>query len=523
MRPEKLSDAIGNIDGNMIAEAEKAPASKSKRYFLPIAAAAACVCLVLGGVFAALDNRAPVEGGAQDSSTPSSSLSESSGESVPSEGSGAHSEVSQAESSGESSSPVSVTAGAPAAIVEAVYPERKLLGSTEWWDDLNYLRQQMMDTAPDLNSFYSATVKSMLTGSVSENRVYSPLNIYIALGMLSELTDGNSRAQLLDLLGVKDIARLRQNVNALWNSHYVLDGNTVSVLANSLWLRNDMDYIQPTLDLLAEKYYASSYHGEMGTEEYDQMLRNWINAQTGDLLTDQTDALKMLDNTVLTLVSTINFSSGWVDAFKEENTAPGVFHSPKGDLECDFMHQTLLDHYYDGEQFSSMSLNFVASGYSMSFILPDEGVSVDELLASEEFSSFLCGQEDPNKSFEARIKLSLPKFDVVSDIDLIDQLKALGVTDVFNAQISDFTPMTNDLHDIFVSEAKHAARVSVDEKGCVAVAYTLVSIATGGASDPINVDFTLDRPFIFAINGQSYSSGMSRHNTLLFVGVVNMP
>ncbi len=522
MRPEKLSDAIGNIDGNMIAEAEKAPASKSKRYFLPIAAAAACVCLVLGGVFAALGNRAPVEGGAQDSSTPSSSLSESSGESVPSEGSGAHSEISQAESSGESSSPVSVTAGAPAAIVEAVYPERKLLGSTGWSDDLNEFRQQMMDTAPDLNSFYSATLKSMLTDSVSENRVYSPLNIYIALGMLSELTDGNSRAQLLDLLGVKDIAQLRQNIGALWNYNYILDGSTVSVLANSLWLRDDMGYRQPTLDLLAEKYYATSYHGEMGTEEYDQMLRNWINAQTGDLLTDQTGGLSLPQDTTLGLVSTISFSSGWADPFDSEKNAVETFHSPTGDVDCDFMHQTVLTNYYIGNGFTAAPLSLGVYQHSMMFILPDEGVSVDDVLASDELVTLLCSETSRESYGYALVDFSMPKFDVVSDIDLSAGLKALGVTDVFDSSVSDFSPLTDSFDGLSVSQAQHAARVSIDEKGCVAVAYSAITVGAGGG-EPIKAALKLDRPFIFAITVPTFLPDGSISNTLLFVGVVNMP
>ena len=54
-------------------------------------------------------------------------------------------------------------------------------------------------------SFLSSTIPQFLAGQTEENRVYSPLSLYMALAMLAELTDGNSRQQVLDLLDVPDL------------------------------------------------------------------------------------------------------------------------------------------------------------------------------------------------------------------------------------------------------------------------------------------------------------------------------
>jgi serine protease inhibitor len=68
---------------------------------------------------------------------------------------------------------------------------------------------------------------------------------------------------------------------------------------------------------------------------------------------------------------------------------------------------------------------------------------------------------------------------------------------------------------VAVNEAKHAARVMIDEEGCTAAAYT-VMLAAGAARPPEEkVDFVLDRPFLFVINGQDGQP--------LFVGIVNQP
>ena len=96
----------------------------------------------------------------------------------------------------------------------------------------------------------------------------------------------------------------------------------------------------------------------------------------------------------------------------------------------------------------------------------------------------------------------------------MDGLKALGVTDVFDMDAADFTPLT-DVPLVYVSQAKHAARVIVEEEKVEAAAYTIIGAAGAAAPPGDTVEFTVDRPFLFAITGPA---GLP-----LFVGVVNDP
>lgn len=398
-----------------------------------------------------------------------------------------------------------------------------------WRADMEALRTGT-DYAGLMDEFLSRSAAQFLAEAGADNRVYSPLNVYMALSMLAETAGENSRAQILDLLQVDSIEALRERANALWRDNYRDDGTVTAILGNSLWLRDGMTYSQEVLDTLARDYYASSFSGKMGTEEYNQALRDWINEQTHGLLAEQAESLEMSADTVLALASTLYFKAAWGSEFNPENTKTDTFHTLSGDVDADFMHKTIeTGTYYWGEHFAAVELGFQEGG-SMWLILPDEGYAVDKLLDSGEAMDFLlhdkCGRWD-EKAQETvgtwpgqkrlKINLSMPKFDVSSDLDLIEGLEALGVTDVFDWKISNFDPLEASTDNpLYISKVQHAARVKVDEEGCEAAAYTVMIMECGAAMPPDEeVDFILDRPFLFAVTGDS---GLP-----LFTGVVNQP
>ena len=106
-----------------------------------------------------------------------------------------------------------------------------------WRSDLLALRRQPAGYADGLEGYFAGSIRQFLSGAEGENRVFSPLNLYMALAMLAEITDGSSRQQILDLLGAESLDALRQQAGAIWRASFQNDGVTASVLASSLWMR----------------------------------------------------------------------------------------------------------------------------------------------------------------------------------------------------------------------------------------------------------------------------------------------
>ena len=390
-------------------------------------------------------------------------------------------------------------------------------GYTDWYTSF-YQHQSRVTTdyAPTLRNYAINSLRTFLSDTDAQNRSISPLNIFMALGMLAEITDGNSREQLLDALACSTIEELRSTASSVWNANYRNDGIMTNILASSLWLNENIRFNSDTMNTLANTYYASSYRGEMGSPDFNTALQSWLNEQTGGLLEEQVSDISLNPLTAIALATTVQFQAKWDSKFAQKNTTEHAFHSPNGDVTCDFMHSSDSSLYYWGNMFSAVSLPF-AEGGQMTILLPDEGYTPDDLLADTEALDFMTSNPyDWENQKYLIVNKAIPKFDISSQLELSNGLKTLGITDVFDATVSDYSPLTKDLTaPLALSEALHGTRVTIDEDGCTAVAYTV--LLTDGAAPPPEdeVDFVADRPFLFVI---SYTDGLP-----LFAGVVNQP
>jgi len=382
-----------------------------------------------------------------------------------------------------------------------------------WRNGKQALRNQPEGYTDGTAAFTRLAAEAFLTGTQDKNAAVSPLNVYLALGMLTEVTEGESREQLLNLLQADSMETLRNRAGSLWNANYSKDGALTSVLASSLWLDEDLTYRPEPLEKLANVYHASAYQGQMGDPAYDAMLREWINEQTGGLLEEAAGNLSMSPETILALAATVYYQAKWDTEFQEENNTERVFHAPAGDIPHTFMHQTdVYGTYYWSENFGAVARRMEEGG-QMWFVLPDEGVSMDTVLTDDSLYNLLDPTYDWTDQKTLRVNQYIPKFDISSDADLINGLQALGVTDVFDMAEADFSPLT-DL-PAAISQVKHAVRVAIDEEGVTAAAFTAMMMMGAARPPAEEMDFILDRPFLFAITGTD--------GVVLFMGVVNQP
>lgn len=363
----------------------------------------------------------------------------------------------------------------------------------------------------DLAGFYGDSTLLYMEGA-TDNRVWSPVNGFIALSMLAEITEGNSRQQILTALNAPDLDTLRSRVEAVWEDVYYDGGYEMCYLANSLWLDEGLDYNQETMDALAYYHYASVFQTDLQKEKAGKALRTWLNNNTGGLLKDYTKNSGFSPEAVLTLASTIYLQATWGDEFDPGNNTYDLFHAPGGDRGVTFMNKKLSQmNYYWGDCFGAVNLG-LKNRTRMWFFLPDADKTVDDILREGQYLNYLV--ENTENCKYMKVNLSVPAFDIASGCDVAEILQKLGITDIFAFGTADFTAITSDT-PIYITGVNQAARVIIDEQGVKAAAY--IEIPGAGAAMPPEeiIDFILDRPFLFVI--------ATYDGTPLFTGVVNEP
>lgn len=380
----------------------------------------------------------------------------------------------------------------------------------KWWQAKQPYWAESRQLQGELAEFNTETMRAVLESS-EENVVYSPLNLYIALSMLAETASDETQTQILKLLRADETESLRERVKTLWNANFSDTRALQSQLANSLWLRSGTDYNQKLLKLLAEDYYADSFVGNMGTEEMDKALRDWTDAHTGGLLKEYTEGMATDPLTYMEIISTLYFKTMWQTPFDAGQNTTETFHGAAGDIECEMMHQSAPGMYFFGDNFSAADQS-LGDGGKMVFVLPDDGSKIIDVLENDQLMEMLSGSRmlEYQNYKEVIINKTIPKFTLSSKLDLVETLKTLGVTEAFDAKNAQFKQniLANPASmadNIYLSKVDHAAMVSIDEEGVTGAAYTDLALVGAGMPPTDEVDFVLDRPFLYFILGNDGS------------------
>ena len=465
---EKVAKALGYIDERYIAEAGK---RKKRRPYLKIAVAVILVVVLLGQMPAI---------------------------------------------------PLIVPAKAVSLASQSRKMERPNINSDKFdqWYDERQARDHIVSGAVEpIGDFARVGSREVLRGVDDVNRLWSPINAYIALAMTAELTAGETQQQIMEVLGVSQLEQLRKNIGAVWESVYQDNGKEISVLSNSLWLDNAVKYEQEIMDILAYHYYASVYQGDLGSDRTNRAITNWLNNQTGGFLKNRTGSVKLNPDIIpmLAMASTVYFQAQWNDQFNSANNTEAVFHAASGDTECTFMNvKERQMNYYWAEDFGAVQL-WLENGSSMWFILPDEDKTVDDVLRSGDYARMIVRSDafpEENQKW-MKVNLSLPKFDFTAEVDLKEGLQNMGLTKIFEREGNDFSPSIDSEYPVYLDSINQSVRIAIDEEGVTAASYILLEFGAGAAAPPDEIiDFILNRPFVFAITSS---------NVPLFVGAVNLP
>ncbi len=335
----------------------------------------------------------------------------------------------------------------------------------------------------------------------------SPLSLNVALGMLMNGAEGETRAEIQKMLGFSDadMSTVNAHYEELIQKLPNVDPKVKNTMANSMWHRANFPVEATYVDALKKSFSAEIFGEDFNSPATVSKINAWAAKHTENKIQK---VIERIDpQHVLYLMNALYFKGDWTQKFDTKNSFKGNFTGVKGAVSKDFMVNKSQYAYAATEQVQAVELPYGNEKYAMLVLLPKEKASVEDVILGLDASKWnqLLGQLKPQT-----VEVTLPKFSLETSKSLKPVLQAMGMRRAFTdaAELGAMSKATR----LFVDFVKQDTYVAMDEKGTEAAAVT--SIGVGVTSVPQYPVVRCDRPFAFVIVEKT--SG-----TLQFFGKVN--
>lgn len=365
-------------------------------------------------------------------------------------------------------------------------------------------------TLQAINQFSYHTGAKILS-HIQTNGCYSPLSLYFALSLAATGAQGNTRDEFLKVLGISNTPALSQQCRNLYGLLYTDNAVSKLKIANSLWLDEEVKgqnipFQSTFLQNATTNFYASLYKADFADPNTGKAMGQWVAANTNNTLAP---TMTVDPEQIMALLNTIYYQDQWLNRFDSQGTKIDVFYLENGStILCHFMNKTDSSQgFTKGQGYTRSSLPLKNSG-QMVLILPDKGISVNQLVSSPDKLAELF---TPKEDTIGQVVWQIPKFCTDTNLSLLPTLQALGISAAFQED-ADFSGITKG--QAFISAITQTTHISIDEKGVEASAFTNLSL--GGSSKPKGrVAMILNRPFIYGL--------ITSQGTPLFMGICGNP
>lgn len=202
--------------------------------------------------------------------------------------------------------------------------------------------------------------------------------------------------------------------------------------------------------------------------------------------------------TMMVLVNALALEAEWAEIYTDSQVWENQIFTTGDGVEQPVTLMYSSEFRYLRDEGAQGFLKFYKGGrWAFAALLPDEGVRLEDYLASltgERLRQVLADAE------ETEVHAAIPKFKSECAVELNESLKAMGMTDAFEAGLADLSGLgVSEQGPLFISQVLHKTYIEVDERGTKAGAATAV-IADAGSDMPGTVpEVYLDRPFLYML------------------------
>lgn len=383
--------------------------------------------------------------------------------------------------------------------------------------------QEPAPTMAEGSAAFSADLLGQLGGD--DNLIFSPLSIREALAMTYRGAEGDTAAQIADVMAYRGSAEEVGRFFAKLNARLVEAASGEAgpggaepselQIVNRLWGQEKYGFLDRFLASLKDDFGAGLQETDFAAdpEACRRMINEWVEKETRGKVVELLKPDHVDRATALVLTNAVYFKAAWQTPFSKRATKTEPFHGSGGGTPVPLMRRTGRHGYFADESMQAISIPYRGGDLAMDVFLPrsrDGLADLRDRLTPSELRAWFARLD----SETAQVDLQLPRFEIDFHVSMKKALAAMGMTIPFSPG-ADFSGMTGQ-RDLFVSEVVHGAFIAVDETGTEAAAATAVIMKRGGLPRKPEAVFRADHPFVYVIRHRETG-------TVLFMGQLVNP
>ncbi|XP_075984933.1 uncharacterized protein LOC142982357 [Anticarsia gemmatalis] len=329
------------------------------------------------------------------------------------------------------------------------------------------------------------------------NVMVSPASIKSTLAMILEGADGATAAEIKSALRVSPAKDdFRHELNTFLRALEANSSNVFVSNANALFVSNKLK-LKKDYETVVQNVYLSEI-GQLdfkNTKSSAETINTWVDKKTKGLIPSIIEEAHLNPTTEMVITNALYFKAPWKHGFSVRYTHTDCFYREPGvcknvammDLQAELKYA-----FVNNLRAHALELPYQGDRYSMILLVPqdrDAGVALIRDLP------FIGLPQITDLMDATDVVLTMPKFDVEYNENLVEALKHLRITSLFS-QSSNLSGIFDYGDSAHLNSIYHSVHMKVDEVGTVAAA------ATGSLVVPLinnQVQLRVDRPFLFFI------------------------
>ena len=325
-----------------------------------------------------------------------------------------------------------------------------------------------------------------------ENVVVSPYSAGVALSMLAEGAQGETRAEFDNALN-----------GCIFKAEDLGNNDTITVKSsNSVWIDNDFSIRNSYMNLLEKDFDAFIDALSFADPATVKAINDWCAENTNGKIDEIIDRLD--PSAVMVLVNALYFNAPWEDEFSPSLTKEADFHGVTKNSKVQMMNRSARMNYAEYYGCQMVELPYAGGRYSMIVILPPAGMDADAMMqyVGESIYDMAMGMFQPRQ-----VRFKMPKAKIETSLILNQALKNMGIKSAFTTA-ADFKGIAA-MGPLVLDQVKQKCYIDISEKGTEAAAVTSAQIRlTSARPEAEPVEMTVDRPYLFIITDKTNGNNL---------------